>query len=110
LASITTTRIAFEKSRVYRLAGHLRWAASPNGCRPDSHRGVFALASCPSGREFSRAEERLGTTVVILSEALDRQFGRDRAILNRSLVINGEAHTVIGVAPNGFQFGTDARI
>ena len=64
------------------------------------------------GRAFTADEEQVGGAgdkVVILSEALwARDFGRDRGILNRTIVVNGEAHVVVGVVPNGFQFGTDA--
>ncbi len=61
------------------------------------------------GRSFTVDEEQPGKDkVVILSEGLwAREFGRDRSLLNRPLVINGEAHLVVGIAPNGFQFGTD---
>jgi hypothetical protein len=63
------------------------------------------------GRAFTADEEQVGGAgdkVVILSEALwARDFGRDRGILGRTLVVNGEAHVVVGVVPNGFQFGAD---
>jgi putative ABC transport system permease protein len=61
------------------------------------------------GRGFSADEEVVGQDkVVILSEGLwTREFGRDRAIIGRALIVNGENHTVVGVVPNGFQFGTD---
>jgi putative ABC transport system permease protein len=61
------------------------------------------------GRSFSTEEEVPGADkVVILSEGLwTRDFARDRGIIGRSIVINGENHTVVGVVSNGFQVGTD---
>jgi putative ABC transport system permease protein len=61
------------------------------------------------GRSFSTEEEVPGADkVVILSEGLwTRDFARDRGIIGKSIVINGENHTVVGVVSNGFQFGTD---
>ncbi len=52
--------------------------------------------------------------VVVLGHSLwQRRFGGDRAILGRSLELDGNAYTVIGVMPPGFQFppfwATDAE-
>jgi putative ABC transport system permease protein len=53
------------------------------------------------GRLFTSDEER----AVVLSDAFwQRRFGSDRGILNRSITLDGESYTVIGVMPNGFQF------
>jgi len=61
------------------------------------------------GRGFSADEEVPGADkVVVLSEGLwTRDFARDRGIIGKSLVVNGENHIVVGVVANGFQFGTD---
>ena len=61
------------------------------------------------GRAFTRDEEQLGQDkVVILSEGLwARDFARDRGIVGKSLVVNGEPHIVVGVVSNGFQLGID---
>jgi len=61
------------------------------------------------GRGFTAEEETPGQDkVVVLSEGLwTRDFGRDPAIIGKSLLVNGENHQVVGVVPNGFQFGTD---
>ncbi len=69
-----------------------------------------ALGIAPvTGRGFTAEEEQLGNEkVLVLSEGLwARSFGRDRSVVGKSLVVNGEAHVVVGVMPNGFQFGTD---
>ena len=61
------------------------------------------------GRGFTPDQEIPGQDkVVVLSEGLwTRDFGRDRAILGKPIIVNGENHLVVGVVPNGFQFGTD---
>ena len=53
------------------------------------------------GRFFLAAEDIDGNDrVVVLSHGLwNRKFGADRAILGRTIDLNGRAHTVIGVAP-----------
>ncbi|HEV8149259.1 MAG TPA: ABC transporter permease, partial [Gemmatimonadales bacterium] len=108
-----------DQNRVFeRSAAFTGWEANlAQGAEPERLVGqqtsseYFSALGVPLilGRAFTREEEELGKDkVVILSEGLwARDFGRDRTILNRPLVINGEAHTVVGVAPNGFQFGTD---
>ncbi|HJR34007.1 MAG TPA: ABC transporter permease, partial [Gemmatimonadales bacterium] len=61
------------------------------------------------GRGFTPDQEVPGQDkVVVLSEGLwTRDFGRDRAIVGKPIIVNGENHLVVGVVPNGFQFGTD---
>lgn len=58
------------------------------------------------GRSFLSDEEKAGNDrVVLLSDGLwQRQFGGDRSIVNRTIQLNGESYTVIGVMPAGFQF------
>jgi putative ABC transport system permease protein len=56
------------------------------------------------GRPFTAAEED-GSRVVVLSHALWRtKFGADPAIIGRSITLNSEAFTVIGVMPARFAF------
>jgi predicted permease len=55
------------------------------------------------GRTFDLREEN--DSLVLLSHATwQRYFGADRAILGRSLTLNGTAHSIVGVMPPGFQF------
>jgi predicted permease len=56
------------------------------------------------GRPFTAEEERLGTDirVAIISYPLWEQRGADPSMLGRSVRVNGEQFTVIGVAPKGF--------
>lgn len=59
----------------------------------------------PLGREIQPVEDRVGAAepVVVLSHALwQRRFGGDRSVLGRSITLNGQPFTVIGVAPQGF--------
>ena len=58
------------------------------------------------GRNFLREEEQVGAHhVVLLSHGLwQRQFGSDASLINRTIQLNGESYTVVGVMPPGFQF------
>lgn len=57
------------------------------------------------GRSFSTEEEKGHGRVVMLSDGLwRRQFGADPAVVNRTIQLDGESYTVIGVMPAGFQF------
>lgn len=58
------------------------------------------------GRIFLPDEDQLGHEhVAVLSDALwQRRFNRDPAIINRSLTLNGESFTVVGVMPPNFFF------
>ena len=58
------------------------------------------------GRGFTSSEEGLGAPkVVVLSDALWRtQFGADRGVLSRTILLDGAPYTVIGVAPPAFTF------
>ncbi|HET7631169.1 MAG TPA: ABC transporter permease, partial [Gemmatimonadaceae bacterium] len=63
---------------------------------------MAALGVAPTlGRGFTRADMVWGANhVVVLSDALwRRDFGRDSAILNRTIQLNDVPYTVIGVAP-----------
>jgi putative ABC transport system permease protein len=65
--------------------------------------GLFAtLGKQPIlGRAFTAEEEKAGAPgVVLLGEGFwERRFGRDPGVLGRTLVLGGEAFTVIGVMP-----------
>jgi predicted permease len=64
------------------------------------------------GREFSADEDRRGgPAAAILSQHLWRSaFRADRAIVGRTVTLRGEAHTVVGVMPDGFQSGVTADL
>jgi putative ABC transport system permease protein len=58
------------------------------------------------GRAFLPAEDRPGNDrVVLLSHRLwESRFGADPALVGRSLVLDGEPHTVVGILPEGGPF------
>jgi putative ABC transport system permease protein len=58
-----------------------------------------------TGRTFTPEEDVRGNHfVVVLSDALwKRQFGGDPAVMNRTISLNGEPYTVIGIMPPGFR-------
>jgi putative ABC transport system permease protein len=61
------------------------------------------------GRPFSPAEFALGAArVALLSETFwATRFGRDPAVLEKTLVLDGERYRIIGVMPRGFAFPAD---
>ncbi|PWT96871.1 MAG: permease [Terriglobia bacterium] len=64
------------------------------------------------GRTFAPGEDRAGGEKrVILSHGLwQHRFGGDPQILGRRLVMSGETYTVIGVAPPGIAFPSNAEL
>ena len=90
------------------------WAPSfTGGDRPETFTGAVVsheyfriLGVEPTlGRGFRAEEEAPGRSrVVVLSHGLwSRRFGSDPAIVGESLVLAGEPHTVVGVAPEGLE-------
>ncbi len=112
-------RFYHEQNRVFeKAAAFTGWEANlANGAEPERLVGQQvaseyfpALGIAPVlGRGFTADEEQVGADkVLVLSEGLwIRDFARDPAIIGKTLVVNGEAHQVVGIMPNGFQFGTD---
>src|SRR4029079_11606902 len=68
-----------------------------------------ALRVTPAlGRGFVADEERAGSRVAILGyDTWATSFGRDTAIIGRSIAIDGAAYTVVVFAPRGFSFPID---
>jgi len=64
------------------------------------------------GRAFERAEVgQMPARVVVLSSPLwRRRYGSDPRIVGRSIVIDGDPYTVIGVTPDGFEFPRNASM
>ena len=81
---------------------------------PTHHEGALVSANLSTalgvapilGRWFTAEEDRPGRPLlIVLSYALwQEEFGGDPAILGRSLSVNGEPGTVIGVMPQRFSF------
>jgi putative ABC transport system permease protein len=64
------------------------------------------------GRGFLPDENQPGRThVAVISHSLwTRRFNADRAVIGRSIVLNSEPHTVIGVMPEGFAYPTKREV
>jgi putative ABC transport system permease protein len=64
------------------------------------------LGTSPAlGRFFGPADDELpgGSSVVVLSDAYwRRQFAGESSVVGRSMIVNGQPFTIIGVAPRGF--------
>jgi len=77
-------------------------------------RGFFEMLGAPLflGRGFRRDEVEgdAGFLVVLSHELWVRRFGADREILGRSILLNGESHTVVGVTAPGSRYPRDAEL
>jgi predicted permease len=72
-----------------------------------SWRLLTILGAMPAaGSGFSEANERLGTSqVIILSDALwRRRFASDSAILGKVLALDGASYRIVGIMPPAFAF------
>ncbi len=69
------------------------------------------LRAAPAlGRTFLSTEDSPGTRVVILSDKLWKgRFGGDSSITEKSIRLDGQLYTVVGVMPPSFQFPLDAE-
>lgn len=57
------------------------------------------------GRPFTAEEDAAKRKVVVLSDALwQRRFGGNPSVVGRSILMDGEATTVVGIMPRGFFF------
>lgn len=82
--------------------------------RPERHAGAFVsgnllrtLGAAPAlGRDFDDTDERVGAAlVVMLSDAIWRnRYGADPAIVGRTVRVNAETATVIGVMAPDFSY------
>ena len=75
--------------------------------------GFFAtLGIRPAlGRAFETGEDAPGNDheVVLSSKLWQSRFGSDRGILGKSITLDGELYTVVGVMPSGFDFPNQAE-
>jgi putative ABC transport system permease protein len=64
------------------------------------------------GRGFTAGEEGFGKPkIAVLSDALWRsQFGADKAVIGRSILLDGSSYTVVGVAAPRFDFPDAAQL
>ena len=57
------------------------------------------------GRAFTREEDQEGRAVVVLNYGLwQRKFGGDPGIVGKSVPLDRQPYTVVGVMPSGFEF------
>ncbi|MEO6212616.1 MAG: ABC transporter permease [Vicinamibacterales bacterium] len=57
------------------------------------------------GRTFTTAEDHPQSRTVVISDRLwKKRFDADRGVLQRSITIDGEPHSVAGVMPAGFSY------
>jgi predicted permease len=69
--------------------------------------GIFSTlgAEAMIGRTFTAADDRPGVNVAILSQRLwQRRFASDRSLVGRSIHLDRQAYTVVGVMPADFVF------
>lgn len=58
------------------------------------------------GRLFIPSDEQAGhAPIVVVSHALwQRRFGSDPELVGKSIMLDGQSYTVVGIAPDGFQY------
>ena len=75
---------------------------------------LFGLLGTPPalGRDFGPDDDRPGAEPVVLlsDDVWTHRYAADRSVVGRSISINGRAHTVIGVMPEGFKFPETQRL
>lgn len=72
---------------------------------------LFALLGVPLERGRSLRPADAGAPVAVISHHVwTRRFDSDPAVVGATLVIDGSAHTIVGVASAGFGFPSDARV
>ncbi len=76
--------------------------------------GLFGLLAVPPflGRHLQDADDRVAAPrVVVLGHRLwIRRFGADRSVVGKTVRLNGEPHTVVGVMPAEFGFPEFAQV
>jgi len=73
----------------------------------------FSLLGMPAlvGRPLTLEEENTDEKIVVLSHGLwRRRFGSDRGVVGKSLQINDQSYTVVGVMPAQFRYPSDAEL
>ena len=83
-----------------------------SGARLSGNTFALIRAQPALGRTFTADDDRPGAplTAIISSELWSSRFGGDARILGRTIKVDGEAATVVGVMPRGFGFPNSARL
>jgi putative ABC transport system permease protein len=65
-----------------------------------------------AGRAFTNEEEKPGSTpVAMISEGLwKRRFGTERSLIGRTITLNGQATTIVGIAPAALSLISTAEV
>jgi putative ABC transport system permease protein len=75
--------------------------------------GLLSLLGVPPlrGRVFTADDDKPGAprTVVIAESLWQKQFARDSGIIGRSITLDGDPFTIVGVMPASFEFPFDAE-
>ena len=63
------------------------------------------------GRSFTRADDSPGSadTVMLTYGYWRRKFGGDRAVIGKTITVDGELRQIIGVLPQDFRFDDSTR-
>src|SRR5215213_1413132 len=113
-----------EQNHVFeRLAAFMPFSFTLTGDGSASERVSSALVShgffetlgvtpMPGGRTFLAEEEQDGRTgVAVLSYGLwQRRYGGDPKIVGKTIAVNGQVATIVGVMPQGFEYPREAQL
>jgi putative ABC transport system permease protein len=82
------------------------------GARVSANFFSFLGVTIPRGRGFGPEEEQAGNDrVVVISDGLwRRRYGADPALVGRAILINGESHQVVGIAPSSLRVPTGNQL
>ncbi|HSE99018.1 MAG TPA: ABC transporter permease, partial [Blastocatellia bacterium] len=100
----------FDQIAIFSFTGfNLAGAGEPErvfGVRSSANLFSLLQESPMLGRAFTDEEDRVGAPpVVVLSHSLwQRRFSSDREIVGKSITLNNQGYTVVGVMPAGFEF------
>ena len=78
-----------------------------------SHNTLALLGEQPMlGRDFHADDNRAGAppVVIIGYRVWTDRYGSDRGVIGRTVRVNGESATVIGVMPEGFRYPVDSQV
>jgi predicted permease len=103
------------------IAAYDEWSVNLTGAgEPERLNGIVVThnffqtlgVEAAKGRVFTPDENRpRRNRVVVLTDSLwQRRFSSDPDIVGKSITLNGEGYTIVGVMPPGFQFGREVGL